>query len=123
MEKLISKDPITGELTCSTRDFDKFFPTLYAYEETGFAPADILTLERNYESLIRKLEETTAELASIKHERNTMAAVLKKLYGCGACTHYGTLWNNDPCFTCRRTPNNPMWEWRCGKDTNVPGNG
>lgn len=57
MNRLISKDPVTGELTCSTRDFDKFFPTLYAYEETGFTPADVLTLERSYESLIRQLEE------------------------------------------------------------------
>ena len=111
MDRLIHKEA-DGDLTCQARDFEKVFPTLHAYEETGFTPGDILTLERNYESIIRKLEETTAELAAVRSERNTMAAALKKLYGCGACKHCGTAWNKEPCLTCRRIPNNPKWEWR-----------
>ena len=34
MDRLIYKEA-DGDLTCRSRDFDKVFPTLYAYEESG----------------------------------------------------------------------------------------
>lgn len=109
MDRLIHKED--GDFTCNSRDFDKVFPTLHAYEETGLTPEKVTSLKHHNDSLIRQLEETTAELAALRSERNTMAAVLKKLYGCGACKHCSNAWNKEPCITCRRIPNSPKWEW------------
>lgn len=40
MDRLLYKES-DGDITCRSRDFDKVFPTLYAYEETGLTPEEI----------------------------------------------------------------------------------
>lgn len=67
MDRLIYKEA-DGDLTCRSRDFDKVFPTLYAYEETGFTPENIRTLEGNYDALHAENEALRSELAKVKAE-------------------------------------------------------
>lgn len=43
MDRILYKEA-DGDITCRSRDFDKVFPTLYAYEETGMTPEDILKM-------------------------------------------------------------------------------
>ena len=40
MNRLIVQEP-SGDLTCRSSNFDKVFPTLYAYEETGMTPEEV----------------------------------------------------------------------------------
>lgn len=110
MEKLIHKDPETGELSCNARDFDKFFPALHAYEETGLTPQQIKAMQANNESLSLKLEETMAELARVRQEKDSIISVLK-VRSCETCKHTECDWCEEPCETCRKVPNFPMWEW------------
>lgn len=44
MDKLIYKEA-RGDLTCRSRDFEKVFPTLYAYESTERTPEQIETMK------------------------------------------------------------------------------
>ena len=63
MEKLIYKEA-DGDLTCRSRDFDKVFPTLYAYEETGLTPKEIVAMKGLHtarQELIEEVERLTAE--------------------------------------------------------------
>ena len=73
MDRLIYKEA-DGDLTCRSRDFDKVFPTLYAYEETGFTPDDIKELIANHNKLI---DELLAKLEQAMKERDALAAELK----------------------------------------------
>lgn len=50
MDRILYKEA-NGDLTCRTRDFDKVFPTLYAYEETGMTPEEIEGLKNSYQQL------------------------------------------------------------------------
>ena len=67
MDRLLYKEA-DGDLTCRARDFEKIFPALYAYEETGFTPDDIKTLEGNYDALHDENEALRAELEKVKAE-------------------------------------------------------
>lgn len=60
MDRLIYKEA-DGDLTCRSRDFDKVFPTLYAYEETGFTPEQVKALSDT-------MKLARAELEAIKKE-------------------------------------------------------
>ena len=67
MEKLLYKRD--GDLTCSSRDFDKIFPTLYAYESTDLTPEQInemkvenLNLATMVKELQRKLDKAYAKI-------------------------------------------------------------
>ena len=73
MDKLIYKEA-DGDLTCRSRDFDKVFPTLYAYEETGLTPDDIKELIANHNALV---DELLAKLEQVMKERDALAAELK----------------------------------------------
>ena len=44
MDRLLYKEA-NGDLTCRARDFDKVFPTLYAYEETGLTPEQVTAVK------------------------------------------------------------------------------
>lgn len=110
MEKLIHKDPVTGELSCDARDFDKFFPLLHAYEETGLTPEQVKSLQTGVNSLLQKLEETKAELVKVRTEKDSIISVLK-VRSCDTCKHTECDWSEEPCDTCRKVPNFPMWEW------------
>ena len=50
MYRLIYKEA-DGDLTCRSRDFDKVFPTLYAYEETGLTPDQVKTLSDKLDAI------------------------------------------------------------------------
>lgn len=74
MDRLIYKEA-DGDLTCRSRDFDKVFPTLYAYEETGLTPEQAKALSDNLEALKEvahdlsdTLKQAKTELESVKKE-------------------------------------------------------
>ena len=74
MDRLIYKEA-DGDLTCRSRDFEKVFPTLYAYEETGLTPEQAKALSANLEAmtalardLSHKLERTRTALEALKKE-------------------------------------------------------
>lgn len=74
MDRLIYKEA-DGDLTCRSRDFEKVFPTLYAYEETGLTPEQAKALKDNLDSMIEvardlsdTLKQAKTELESIKKE-------------------------------------------------------
>lgn len=52
MDKILYKDPRTGELSCRSRDFDKVFPTLHAYEEIDLTPEEIEQQLMNFSSFL-----------------------------------------------------------------------
>lgn len=73
MDKLIYKEK-DGDLTCRSRDFDKVFATLYAYEETNRTPeqieemrVQILNLSSLVCDLYEKKEQAYAELESLRN--------------------------------------------------------
>ena len=62
MDRILYKEA-NGDLTCRVRDFDKVFPTLYAYEETGLTPDEIgkLKAERDTMKAVYPTEEEVRE--------------------------------------------------------------
>lgn len=73
MDRILYKEA-NGDLTCRSRDFEKVFPTLYAYEETGLTPNDIKELIANHNALT---DELLAKLEQVMKERDALAAELK----------------------------------------------
>ena len=54
MDRLIYKEA-DGDLTCRSRDFDKVFPTLYAYEELELTPQEIEQQLTNFSSFLMEM--------------------------------------------------------------------
>ena len=54
MDRLIYKES-DGDLTCRSRDFDKVFPTLYAYEELELTPQEIEQQLTNFSSFLMEM--------------------------------------------------------------------
>lgn len=74
MDRLIYKEA-DGDLTCRSRDFDKVFPVLYAYEDTGLTPEQAKALGANLDAMTAlaqdlsdKLDQAKKELEAIKNE-------------------------------------------------------
>ena len=77
MDRLIYKEA-DGDLTCRSRDFDKVFPTLYAYEETGLTPEQAKALSDNLEAL----KEVAHDLSdTLKQARTELESVKKEIAG------------------------------------------
>ena len=53
-----------------------------------------------------------AKLKEAREENATMAAALKKEYGCGGCKHCDCEWDQEPCDSCRQDGNFPKWVWK-----------
>ena len=83
MDRLIYKEA-DGDLTCRSRDFDKVFPTLYAYEESGLTPDQAKALKDNLDAmtdmardLSEKLEQAKAEAADLRKNIDHVRELLK----------------------------------------------
>lgn len=138
MDRILYKEA-NGDLICRTRDFDKVFPTLYAYEELEMTPEDIEQTMLRFSSFLmemtggrmsktnytvqamvdeandyqqRELDEIEEELAKVKAERDAMAAALKARGGCNVCKYYYFDCSEEPCDSCRQDGNYPKWEWK-----------
>lgn len=61
---------------------------------------------------IEQMGETIDYARQIQAERDSMAAVLKKEFGCGGCKHCDCEWDQEPCESCRKDGNFPAWEWK-----------
>lgn len=73
MDRLIYKEA-DGDLTCRSRDFEKVFPALYAYEESGLTPDEIKEFIAHHNALT---DEILAKLEQVMKERDALAAELK----------------------------------------------
>lgn len=58
-----------------------------------------------------RLEAMAAELAKVRHEKDSIISVLK-VRSCDTCKYTECDWCEEPCETCRKDPSFPMWEWR-----------
>ena len=67
MDRLIYKEA-DGDLTCRSRDFEKVFPTLYAYEETGLTPEQITGLKANLEAMTELAQDLSDKLDQTRKE-------------------------------------------------------
>ena len=67
MDRLIYKEA-DGDLTCRSRDFDKVFPTLYAYEETGLTPEQAKALNANLDAMTARAQDLSDKLDQAKKE-------------------------------------------------------
>lgn len=76
MDRLIYKEA-SGDLTCRSRDFEKIFPTLYAYEETGLTPEQAMNLGANLDAMTALAQDLSDKLDHVKKERDALAAELK----------------------------------------------
>lgn len=54
MDRILYKEA-NGDITCRSRDFDKIFPTLYAYEELEMTPEDIEKTLLNFSSFLMEM--------------------------------------------------------------------
>lgn len=61
---------------------------------------------------IEQMAETIAYARKIQAERDSMAATLKKIYGCGGCAHCNCDFDQEPCNSCRKDGNFPKWVWK-----------
>lgn len=61
---------------------------------------------------IEQMAETISYCRQIQAERDTMAAVLKRDYGCGGCVHCNCDFDQEPCESCRKDGNFPKWVWK-----------
>ena len=69
MDRLIYKEA-DGDLTCRSRDFEKVFPTLYEYEESGLTPEQVKTLGANLEAMTELARDLSEKLEQVKKERD-----------------------------------------------------
>lgn len=67
MDRILYKEA-DGDLTCRARDFDKVFPTLYAYEETGLTPDQAKALNANLDAMTALAQDLSDQLAQVKKE-------------------------------------------------------
>lgn len=143
MDRLIYKEA-DGDLTCRSRDFDKVFPTLYAYEETGLTPEQIVAMKGQHmarQALIDEVERLKAELKDERHrhdryvdfelaeseelrkvkaERDCLLANFNR--PCLCCENFATPYQSEPCVSCVFGHGEKMnWEMAVAEDINVPG--
>ena len=120
MDRLIYKEA-DGDLTCRSRDFDKVFPTLYAYEESGLTPEKVCNMRDAMDALADLGRHLSDKLMQVMEERDAaMADVARCCATCALCSqNNGTgemcPWSDD----CNQVDGD-HWEWRGAKDTNVP---
>lgn len=112
MDRILYKEA-NGDITCRSRDFDKVFPTLYAYEETGLTPEQIVAMK----GLHTARQDLIAENEKLKAERDSMVAFMKKIGACTLCKHRECdAETQEPCYTCMEGQNYPNWEWRYDRE-------
>ena len=138
MDRILYKEA-NGDITCRSRDFDKVFPTLYAYEELEMTPEEIEQTLLRFSSFLmemtggrmsktnytvqamvaeandyqqQELDEIEEELAKVKAERDAMAAALKGLVPCNSCRHGEKNGSFQPCRDCLKDVSRPNWEWK-----------
>ena len=85
MDRILYKEA-NGDLTCRARDFDKVFPTLYAYEELEMTPEDIKQTLLNFGSFL--CEITGGRMSKTNY---TVQAMVDEAYanferGCDECS-------------------------------------
>lgn len=85
MDRILYKEA-DGDITCRSRDFDKIFPTLYAYEELEMTPEDIKQTLLNFGSFL--CEITGGRMSKTNY---TVQAMVDEAYanferGCDECT-------------------------------------
>lgn len=120
MDRILYKEA-DGDLTCRARDFDKVFPTLYAYEETGLTPDQAKALNDNLDAMTALAQDLSDQLAQVKKERDALLKELHDRATCGACKHDDLRHDEDPCCGCIYTGGKEdNWEWSGAKDTNIP---
>lgn len=86
MDRILYKEA-NGDLTCRARDFDKVFPTLYAYEETGMTPDQIVAMK----GLHTARQDLIAENEKLKADHNFLLQKLREYAMCDACKHKDNL--------------------------------
>lgn len=72
MDKILYEDPRTGELSCRSRDFDKIFPALHAYEELDLTPEEIGQQLMNFSSFL--MEMTGGRMSKTNYTVQAMVA-------------------------------------------------
>lgn len=75
MDRILYKEA-DGDLTCRSRDFDKVFPTLYAYEETGLTPEEIKSLKNSYQHMLESTDSETKHIIELLVAENTGCLVV-----------------------------------------------
>lgn len=98
---------VNGDITCRSRDFDKVFPTLYAYEETGMTPEQIVAMK----GLHTARYDLIAENEKLKEERDSIALIVRNISACTHCKHLPKNAYEEPCDSCDKSHNYPNWEW------------
>lgn len=110
MDRILYKEA-NGDLTCRSRDFEKVFPTLYAYEETGLTPGEVKNLNANLEAMTELAQDLSDKLDQAKKERDALALIVRNISGCTHCKHLSRNAAEDPCDSCDESHNYPNWEW------------
>lgn len=131
MDRILYKEA-DGDITCRSRDFDKVFPTLYAYEELEMTPEEIENTLQNFSSFLmemtggqmsktnytleamvtvandyqqREIDELEQKLEQVKAELDAALADLNEVRPCTLCKNHH---NPEICRTCM----GERWEWR-----------
>ena len=114
MDKLIYKEA-SGDLTCSSRDFDKIFAALYDYESTDRTPEQIDAMKikiLNMSSLVIELQGIIDQAQkTIEAQQATITKLkdsLRDLAHCPSCKHHKKPDDQAPCDRCTYDSN---WEW------------
>lgn len=76
MDRILYKEA-DGDITCRSRDFDKIFPTLYAYEETGLTPEQIVAMK----GIHTARQEIIAENKNLKADMREFAKDVAHQFG------------------------------------------
>lgn len=93
MDKLLYKEA-SGDLTCSARDFEKVFPTLYAYESTDRTPEQIETMKiqvLNLSNVVIELQNIIDKLTEKLERQQALSGDLGK-----SLDHLSELWEALP---------------------------
>ena len=115
MDRILYKEA-DGDITCRSRDFDKIFPTLYAYEETGLTPEQIVAMK----GLHTARQDLIAENEKLKADLEWAKNYLRDGGGCAGCRHEERLETEEPCCHCQRVTllGDDKWEFRGGRGEN-----
>ena len=89
MDRLLYKEA-DGDITCRSRDFDKVFPTLYAYEELEMTPEEIENTLKNFSSFL--MEMTGGQMSKTNYTVQAMVSVANDYHCSGSRS--GTSWND-----------------------------
>ena len=91
MERILYKEA-DGDITCRSRDFDKVFPTLYAYEETGMTPEQVVAMK----GLHTARQELMDDVKQLTAERDAAIAAINKI------AERGTTWMCPYCKNAKK---------------------